>query len=75
MIDAKNRYGFEHIRHHERRSLLAVWLLTCLALTIEGLYRIRYRHGGTHPVRAAIDLLLLWQLSLGTSVPTVPDSS
>ena len=32
--DAKNRYGFEHICHHERHSLLAVWLLTCLALTI-----------------------------------------
>jgi hypothetical protein len=50
-------------------------LLTCLALTIERLYRVRYLHGGTHPVRAAIDLLLLLQLSLGTSVPAVADSS
>ena len=57
--DAKNRYGFEHICHHERHSLLAVWLLTCLALTLERLYRVRYLHRGTHPVRAAIDLLLL----------------
>lgn len=73
--DAKNRYGFEHICHHERHSLLAVWLLTCLALTIERLYRVRYLHRGTHPVRTAIDLLLLLQLSLGTSVPTVVDSS
>ena len=73
--DAKNRYGFEHICHHERHSLLAVWLLTCLALTIERLYRVRYLHRGTHPVRAAIDLLLLLQLSLGTSVPAVADSS
>jgi hypothetical protein len=73
--DAKNRYGFEHICHHERKSLLAVWLLTCLALTIERLYRVRYLHRGTHPVRTAIDLLLLLQLSLATSAPTVPDSS
>ena len=73
--DAKNRYGFEHICHHERHSLLLVWLLTCLALTIERLYRVRYLHRGTHPVRAAIDLLLLLQLSLGTSVPAVADSS
>jgi hypothetical protein len=73
--DAKNRYGFEHICHHERKSLLAVWLLTCLALTIERLYRVRYLHRGTHPVRTAIDLLLLLQLSLGTSLPAVTDSS
>ena len=73
--DAKNRYGFEHICHHQRHSLLVVWLLTCLALTIERLYRLRYLHRGTHPVRAAIDLLLLLQLSLGTSVPAVANSS
>jgi hypothetical protein len=73
--DAKNRYGFEHICHHERHSLLVVWLLTCLALTIERLYRVRYLHRGTHPVRAAIDLLLLFQLSLGSRVATLTDSS
>ena len=73
--DAKNRYGFEHICHHQRHSLLVVWLLTCLALTIERLYRLRYLHRGTHPVRAAIDLLLLFQLSLGSHVDTHPDSS
>jgi hypothetical protein len=73
--DAKNRYGFEHICHHERQSLLVVWLLTCLALTIERLYRVRYLHRGTHPVRAAIELLLLLQLSLGRPVPTVTNSS
>jgi hypothetical protein len=73
--DAKNRYGFAHICHHQRHSLLAVWLLTCLALTIERLYRVRYLHRGTHPVREAIELLLLWQLSLGRSVPAVLDSS
>jgi hypothetical protein len=73
--DAKNRYGLEHICHHERPSLLAVWLLTCLALTLERLYRGRYLHRGTHPVRAAIDLLLLFQLSLGSPVDTRTDSS
>jgi hypothetical protein len=73
--DAKNRYGFEHICHHEPHSLLAVWLLTCLALTIERLYRVRYLHRGTHPVPAAIDLLLLLQLSLGRPVPALTDSS
>ena len=72
--DAKNRYGFEHICHPERHRLLVVWLLTCLALTIERLYRVRYLPRGTHPVRAAIELLLLLQRSLGTSAPTVTDS-
>jgi len=73
--DAKNRYGFEHICHHQPHRLLVVWLLTCLALTIERLYRVRYLHRGTHPVRAAIDLLLLFQLSLGSLAANLPDSS
>jgi DDE family transposase len=71
--DAKNRYGLEHIRHHHKRSLLLVWLLTCLALTLERLYRLRYLHRGLHPVRTAIDLLRL--LLLGLSIPVVTDSS
>ena len=71
--DAKNRYGLEHIRHHHKRSLLMVWLLTCLALTLERLYRLRYLHRGSHLVRTAIDLLRL--LVLGLSIPVVSDSS
>ena len=71
--DAKNRYGFEHICHHEPNSLLVVWLLTCLALTVERLYRLCYLHRGTHPVHTAIALLLLFQLSL--SAPAIADSS
>jgi hypothetical protein len=67
--DAKNRYGFEHICHHERHSLLVVWLLTCLALTIERLYRVRYLHRGTHPILAAITLWQLLWLSLSRPVP------
>ena len=47
--DAKNRYGLEHICDHHPRSLLIVWLLTCWALTLERLYRLRYLHRGTHP--------------------------
>jgi DDE family transposase len=71
--DAKNRYGLQHIRHHQRRSLLVVWLLTCLALTLERLYRRRYLHRGGHAVRSAINLLRL--LVLGLSLPVIPDSS
>jgi Transposase DDE domain len=70
--DAKNRYGFEHICHHESHSLLVLWLLTCLALMVERLYRLRYLHRGTHPIRTAIDLPLHWQLSL--SLPAIADS-
>jgi len=71
--DAKNRYGFEHLCHHEPHSLLAVWLLTCLALTIERLYRVRYLHRGTHPILAPITL---WQrLWLSLSCPITLDTS
>jgi len=71
--DAKNRYGLEHICHHEAHSLLVVWLLTCLALTVERLYRVRYLHRGTHPILPAITL---WQLLwLGLSRPAPDDTS
>ncbi|SPF36103.1 hypothetical protein SBA4_1810009 [Candidatus Sulfopaludibacter sp. SbA4] len=36
--DGKNRYGMEHICHHESNSILIVWLLILLALVIERLY-------------------------------------
>ncbi len=71
--DAKNRYGLEHICHHEANSLLITWLLTAFALTIERLYRLRYLHRGTHPVRAAIDLLRTLRVSLGH--PLTADTS
>jgi len=71
--DAKNRYGIEHICHHETNSILLNGLLTFLALVIERLYRIRYLHRGTHPVRSAEELCrLLW---LGLSRPVASDSS
>ena len=53
--------------------MLIVWLLTCLALTLERLYRLRYLHHGSHPVRAAINLCRLLLLTL--SLPVVADSS
>lgn len=64
--DAKNRYGLEHLCHHEPRSLLITWLLTALALTIERLYRLRYLHRGSHRPHAAVDLLRLLWLSLSS---------
>ena len=67
--DAKNRYGFEHICHHEAHSLLLVWLLICLAMTVERLYRVRYLHRGTHPVLSAIALWQLLWLSLSRPIP------
>ena len=71
--DAKNRYGIEHICHHEANRILLNWLITFLALVIERLYRIRYLHRGTHPVRSAEQLCrLLW---LGLSRPPAPDTS
>lgn len=71
--DAKNRYGLEHICDHHPDRLLMVWLLTCLALTLERLYRLRYLHRGTHPTRTAIDLFRL--ILLGLSLPAFADSS
>jgi hypothetical protein len=71
--DAKNRYGLEHICHHEANSILLNWLITLLALVIERLYRIRYLHRGTHPVRSAEQLCrLLW---LALSRRPAPDTS
>jgi len=62
--DAKNRYGLEHICHHEPNSILMGWLITFLAMMIERLYRIRYLHRGTHPRRSAAALCRLLWLSL-----------
>jgi hypothetical protein len=71
--DAKNRYGLEHTCHHEKNSVLLNYLLTLLALTVERLYRIRYLHRGTHPVRSAEQLCRILWVSL--SRPLVPNTS
>jgi hypothetical protein len=64
--DGKNRYGMEHICHHDPNSILIVWLLILLALVIERLYRLRYLHRGDHGIRSAMDLHDYPWLSLGT---------
>jgi len=63
--DGKNRYGLEHITHHHANSLLVQWLLICLALTCERLFRLRYLRRGTHPPMSPADLLLLLWIGLG----------
>jgi hypothetical protein len=63
----------EHICHHHPNSLLTVWLLLALGLTIERLYRIRYLHRGDHPLRTAIELLrILW---FHLAIPDTADTS
>jgi hypothetical protein len=71
--DEKNRYGLEHICRHQANSLVIGWLMICLALTIERLYRLRYLRRGTHPVWTAIALVRQLRQSLGA--PVVYDTS
>jgi hypothetical protein len=71
--DAKNRYGFEHTCHHEENSVLLNYLLTLWALTIERLYRIRFRHRGTHTVHSAEQHCRILWVSL--SHPLLPNTS
>jgi hypothetical protein len=71
--DGKNRYGMEHICHHEPNSILIVWLLILLAMVIERLYRLRYLHRGEHGIRSAADLWTFLWLTLGSRSP--PDST
>jgi Transposase DDE domain len=71
--DGKNRYGMEHICHHEPNSILVVWLLILLAMVIERLYRMRYLHRGEHGIRSAVDLCAFLWLTLGSRSP--PDSA
>jgi hypothetical protein len=70
--DGKNRYGMEHICHHESNSILIVWLLIALALVIERLYRLRYLHRGEHGIRSAMELWTYLWLTLGSRSP--PDT-
>ena len=62
--DAKNRYGFEHICHHQQNSVVINWLIIVLTLTLERLYRKRYLHRGNHRVLEAVELFRLLRLSL-----------
>jgi hypothetical protein len=59
--EAKTHHGLEHICHHHANSLLITWLIACLALTIERLYRLRYLHRGSHRQRTSAELVFaLW---------------
>ena len=71
--EAKNQHGMEPICHHETNSVLVQWLILVLALIIERLYRLRYLHRGTHPVRTAIELVR--QLWLALWAPEAADTS
>jgi Transposase DDE domain len=71
--EAKNQHQLEHIPHHHSNSILIMWLLNALSLTIERLYRLRYLHRGSHPRLSAIQLCRLLWLNLARSVPS--DSS
>jgi Transposase DDE domain len=71
--DGKNRYGMQHLPHHHENSLLIHWLLICLALTLERLYRLRSLRRGTHAPLSPIDFLRRFRLSLGR--PAVADTS
>lgn len=64
--DGKNRHGLEQIRHHHPNSLVVGWLIVCLALVLERLYRLRYLHRGGRRPPTAIELVRALRLSLGT---------
>jgi hypothetical protein len=63
--EAKTYHGLEHITHHDPASLLSSWLILCLALTIERLYRCRFLRRGTHPPLTAVELLRQMRIQLG----------
>ena len=62
--EAKTLHGLEHLCHHHPNSMLAVWLLAALAMTIDRLYRHRYLHRGTHGILAPIDLVRILRARL-----------
>jgi hypothetical protein len=66
--EAKNYHGLEHLCHHHPNSLLVVWLLIALAMTIDRLYRQRYLHRGTHRILAPIALVRLLRASLSRQI-------
>jgi hypothetical protein len=72
--DGKTRHGMECIRHHHANSLLIGWLLVCLALTLERLYRLRYHRRGGRAPRTAIELVRCLRLNL-TWQPRHADTS
>ena len=71
--DAKNRYGMEHICHHDANALIVGWLLLLLSMVIERLYRLCFLHRGSHACTSAANLVaLLW---LALRPPALHDTS
>jgi len=66
--EAKTLHGLEHLCHHHPNSMLVVWLLTALAMTIDRLYRQRYLHRGTHSSLAPIDLVRVLRASMSREI-------
>ena len=66
--EAKNRYGLEHICHHQANSLLVNWLIIALVLTLERLFRMRHLHRGNHPILEPMTLVRLLRFSLAAFV-------
>lgn len=78
--DGKNRFGMDHIHHHETNSIVVGWLTSLLAIVIERLYRCRYLRRGSRPILSAIELLRTLRLALGAPLLaplalSPPDSS
>lgn len=63
--DAKSRYGFEHTCRHTKQGVIAGWLISLLAITIERLFRVRFLRRGGRPVLSAIDLLRIIRYAPG----------
>jgi hypothetical protein len=70
--DGKNRYGLEHVRRHDSNAVIVGWLSSFLAMGIERLYRIRYLHRGTAPLRSAIELLRILRYAPLSAPDTAP---
>lgn len=71
--EGKNLYGLAHTAHHHAGSVVIDTLLTCLAISLERLYRLRHLHRGTHPPYTAQALKRLFWISL--AVPQAYDTS
>jgi hypothetical protein len=69
--EAKNLYRLEHVPHHHANAILIHTLLSCLAICIERLYRLRHLHRAGRPPCSAVRLLriLRGSLALVTPVP------
>jgi hypothetical protein len=63
--EAKTSHGLAHIPHHEAHCLVIFWLVLCLALTMERLFRLRFLRRGKHAPAAAVEFARTMWLALG----------